>query len=131
MSRCSEGSINEELKFFILDKIESVGQLEVLCLLAHEPKKLWTAETLSKELRTNESMAASQLESLMKAGFLNQGPNGGYYFEPVENSVREKTTQLIELYRERRMMVINTIYSKPTEKVKNLAEAFKLRKGDK
>lgn len=122
--------INEELKAFILDKIESVGHVEVLCLLAQEPKKLWTADEVRRELRTNESMAASQLDNLLKLGFLNQGPNGAYYFDPIELKSAHLVNQLIESYRDRKMMIINLIYSKPTEKVRNLAEAFKIRKGD-
>lgn len=125
-----EVRITEELKSFILEKIESIGHLEVLCLLAQEPKKLWTAVDVSRELRTNESMAKGQLDTLLREGFLNQGPTGAYYYDPVELKSNAIIQQLLEAYRDRRMMVINLIYSKPTEKIRNLAEAFKLRKGD-
>lgn len=75
-------------------------------------------------------MATSQLDQLLKAGFLNQGPTGAYYYDPVELKSADLIHQLLDAYRERRMMVINLIYSKPTEKIRNLAAAFKLRKGD-
>ncbi len=115
---------------FIVNNIDSVGQFEVLILLQKTPTTHWTAEMVSQELRTNASSAASQLRELEKRGFLRAEGESAYYYFPLTTQLDSSVRSAIELYKERRIKVIDLIYNKPAERIKGLAGAFKLRKDD-
>ncbi len=120
----------EQINAFIFAKIDSVGHLDALCLLADDPERTWTGIALSTELRSNLSLACAQLEALTMHGLAVKASGDTYRYKPLREEDDRIARALLELYRERRPMIISTIYSKPTERVKSLAEAFRLRKGD-
>jgi hypothetical protein len=122
--------ITDELKAFIMEKIDSLGHLEVLCLLHSNPEAKWTADSVNQKLRSNLALTAAQLAQLKSRGLLKSDENGNYFYSVSELRIDRLVLQVIELYKDRRVTLINFLYNKPTEKVKALADAFKIRKDD-
>lgn len=123
-------SLPEGVRSFVLEKIDSVGHLEVLSLLSKDSSKTWTAEEVSQELRTNTSLASDQLEMLMGHGLLICIEKIKYQFSPSDSEDLTRINELVKIFHDRRRVIISLIYSKPTERVRNLADAFKIRKED-
>jgi hypothetical protein len=127
------GVMNEDfpadIKGFIADNIDTVAQLELLLLLRSESGKMWTAEDAGKALYSSADVTALQMADLQQKRLLapGAGPNTFIYRpEPVE--VARLVDRLADLYRERRVAVITAVYTKPIDKIKSFADAFRLRK---
>lgn len=114
-----EGS--DKIQKFILDKISSVSQLEVLLLLRDKPGQYWTPSAVSLELRSNESFALAQLSELHAHNLVLQRSDTYGYESGALDALLDGVAKL---YRERRVAVIGLIYNKPEHRIKGLADAF-------
>lgn len=116
---------------FIKAHIDSVEQLEVLLLMRNDPAKAWSAQDVSRQLRSSAASASHRLEKLCALRLIIKvDQSDSYRYEPSSPELRDKVTALSEAYLVRRVTVIDLIFSNPVEKIKTLADAFKLR-GDK
>jgi predicted ArsR family transcriptional regulator len=123
---------SEKLSQFILTVIDSIGQLEVLLLLRAHPERDWSASEVSDELRTNAPSATEHLDRLTHHGLfaLSESPPRRYRFRPRTPELAAAVDLLNQAYRDDRVAVINMIYSKPMERIRIFADAFKIRKED-
>jgi hypothetical protein len=121
------------VKAFVHKYIQSVEHLEVLLLLYRAPEKTWTAQSVARELRADGSSIKNRLSDHTKAGLLDELQNEGsaeyfYRFRSYDPDVNEIVSQLGAAYRERRFRIIDAIFSKPNDKLRLFADAFKYRK---
>ena len=116
----------ETVLCFIDRHIESVEQLEILLLLAQETRD-WSFTEIFKRIQSSEISIMQRLQQLIAAGFVvtNQGQ---FRFEPADAGVRETIRQLSDLYRQRRVRVIEAIYNRKTDAVQSFADAFRFKK---
>ncbi len=126
-----DSAIPDDVKRLLAERITSVEQLEMLLLLRGQPERAWTAAELSDELRSHPSSVAEQLDELLAQGFVRmiEGSPARYRYSPP-NGVGTTVDRLARAYAERRYRVIELIFSKPIEKLKVFADAFRLRKGE-
>jgi hypothetical protein len=123
-------AISQDVKDFIATHIDSVEQLEVLLLLQNDATQEWSAESLAKELRIDAAWAGARLIDLFGRGLLSvrESPDFLYHFNPKFSQSTRIVSQLAETYAQRRVSVINLIYSKPLDNILVFAEAFRLKK---
>ncbi len=112
---------------FIADHIDSVEQMEVLLLLRREPHRRWDADAVGRELRIAAASAGDRLRDLAGRGLL-EGAQDGYRYAPESPSLGDAVDQLDAAYGERRVSVINHIFSRPSERISTFADAFTLRR---
>lgn len=117
---------------FIIDNVESVEALNVLILLHANPSRMWSADEVGKDSRTNEWSAQMCLDALSQRGLVraNGGEPPRYAAEPAVAPIVAAVTRA---YHDRRVAVITLIYSKPDEPpkpdpIQAFADAFKLKK---
>jgi hypothetical protein len=123
-------SISDEVKQFITDHINSLEQLEVLLLLQSNQTKEWSADQVARELRIDPNSTATRLADLYERRLLNvkQTENPPlYWYEPSTRTLERIVSELGRLYPDHRVSIINLIFSKPIDKIKTFADAFKLR----
>jgi hypothetical protein len=122
----------EEVRRFVVDHIDSVEQLEILLLLHGQRERTWTAETVARELRIAPISAGERLEEFLRGGLLTRtdGPPVEYRYAPGSTKLEAAVDGLSRAYSERRVTVINFIFSKPVDKIRTFADAFRLRKED-
>jgi hypothetical protein len=120
----------EDVRLFIADHINSVAEVEVLLLLKGQPERQWSADEVSKALYTTPEMAATQLAELQGRGLLAapEGTPPRYQYRPGSEELHRLVSRLEEIYQQRRVSVITQIYSKPVDRVRTFADAFRLRK---
>lgn len=126
-------ALSDDIRRLIADHINSVEQLEVLLLLRGKANREWSAAEVAEEIRTSETSARSRLEDLAARGFLAQRRDGArdvYQYAPLSNTLRDQVDRLDHAYAERRFTVIDLIFSKPIDKLRLYADAFRFRRDD-
>ena len=122
-----ESGLPQNIRNFLTDCIETVSQLELLFIFFENKTRTWTAISISKELRTHASMALKQMDVLQSKGILKK-ENDQFSYAPQSEKIDENISKLHELYRERPVAIVTFIYTKPEDKLKGFADAFKFKK---
>lgn len=122
--------IPEDIKHFILGKIESVAQLEGLLLLRSNPEPVWDVESVAKRLYISQSQASEVLEHLCAQRLLTatQDVSTSYRFQPETQNLQQMVDRVAEVYSKYLVAVTNLIHSSSKTRVQEFADAFKLRK---
>ena len=126
----AEDAIPNEVRAFIAAHVESVLQLELLLLLHAQAPRAWTADELARELRIDPAWASGQLASLAGADVLaaTQSNPPAYRYEPRTPPLDAAVRGLAREYANRRVTIIGLIFSKPIDKIRSFADAFRFRK---
>lgn len=119
--------IPEEVNRFITNHINSIEQLEVLLLLFNNANREWDANEVSRELRISSESAAARFEDLRSRGLLyTNKKTGKYQYYPQNSDLDRAVNRLDRAYKEHRVTLINLIFSKPIDKIRTFADAFKI-----
>lgn len=121
-------SIPPEIRDFLTDCIESVSQLELLLFIYERKNIQWSAEEISRELRTHTTMASKQMEQLASKGVLEKLSENKFQYAPIKEDTHKKVNELFSLYHERPVAIVTFIFTKPEDKLKGFADAFKFKK---
>ena len=118
------------MRQFITEHIDSVMQLEILLLLAAQPAKVWTPTELAQELRIDPAWVDAQLQTMGGRGVIavTEESPVGFRYEPRTPALAETVRELAQAYADRRVTVIGLIFSKPIDKIRSFADAFRIRK---
>jgi DNA-binding HxlR family transcriptional regulator len=128
----TDEAISHEVKRFISEYINSVELLEVLLLIRSAAKKEWSVDSISGELRSSPESVSKRLTDLCARGLVSRRdmPVPIYRYDPKTKELDVAITGLAQAYAERRTRVIDLIFSKPIDTLRNFSDAFKLRKDD-
>ena len=132
MNQPAEEPIPEIVRRFIADHINSVESLEILLLLSTSTIREYTAEEVSRTLRTSLDSATTRLRELHRSKLLVAVEDGGspkYRFDPASREAAV-VADLEKVYKTRRVSVISFIYSNPTDPLRAFSDAFRLRKDE-
>lgn len=117
-----------DVKIFLTEKIDSVAHLEVLLMLLSHPEKSFSAEEVSRELRSNVHSATNQLLQLTERDLLKAHEKNLFQYAPSSKELDEKAKELYEVYKKMPVAVVTAIYEKPQDKLKNFSDAFRIKK---
>ena len=122
--------IPDDVRQFIVDKIDSVAELERRLLLRKNSETEWNIEELAQRLYISPQQTEDVLAHLYLLGFLAVGDSvpPTYRFQPGSTELAKMVDQLAEVYSKYLIPVTNLIHSKPQTKVQKFADAFKFRK---
>jgi hypothetical protein len=123
----ADNFVPDELRDFILKRIDSVAQIEALLLLRSSAGSSWNVSGLAKRLYISESQAAEALNRLCASGLVCC-VDGVYSLDGVSFEDHELVGQLLEAYSHHLIPVTNIVHSKP-RRIGSFADAFKFRKG--
>lgn len=126
----SNQDIGQDVQALIADQIDSVVQLEVLLLLHADPARSWQPAEVAKELRIEANSSRDQLDQLCGRGLLvcDDATPRNYRYAPRTPELERAVPALARAYAERRVTVINLIYSKPADALRSFADAFRIRR---
>jgi hypothetical protein len=123
-----EGPIPESVARLIATHIRSLEQLETLLLLAGHPEKEWSAEEVYSVIRSRPGSIAERLEELRGQGLLSVAADARYHYAPQVAETAAAMELLAQLYKERRVRIVEMIYSQPIDPLRGFADAFKFKK---
>jgi hypothetical protein len=125
--------VSEAVQQFIVKYISSVDQLEILLLLKQDPRRAWTADETARALFTQTESVAIRLVELTSQGLLSEkklAERAVYQYGPRTPDLDAVVTELARVYPAYRVSVINLIFSKPIDKIRTFADAFRFKKDD-
>jgi hypothetical protein len=122
----SESHIRPDVAQFIARHIRSIEQLEILLLL-YKRGQPWSAEEVSRELRSSARSAQHYLEIHTTDALLIRAGPDRFIFQPSDPKNAAAVAQLSEDYKERPLRVIDAIYGSRGS-VSEFADAFRLRR---
>ena len=121
----------QEINDFLIKHIHSVEQLEILLLLHREAGRQWGVEEIAQELRGDRQSVENRLQDLCAQHMLvctRSNDDSRFHFNDSDSDLHHQVSELSRIYAERRMSVINLIFSKPIDNIRVFADAFRLRK---
>ena len=127
-----EDGISHRVREFITHHIDSVMQLELLLYLAANCRgEICTPQSLAQQLRVAATWVESQLRAMAAGGLtvlVAEGTSPQFRYEPRTAELSATVDELARAYADRRVTVIGLIFSKPVDKIRSFADAFRLRK---
>lgn len=104
----------------------------MLLLLSADATKSWSAEAISKHLRSSRTSVDQRLEILFREGLVTC-VDELYQFAPAESSLVEIVGQVASVYKTHRHRLFEMIFS-PSKKARDFSDAFRMttdkKKGD-
>jgi hypothetical protein len=123
--------IPETVVAFIRKYIDSVEQLEILLLLRRNAETEWTATEVSREISSNAEAVAVRMAEFASEGILlpkRLANESKYRYQPQDPEVDATIRQVAKAYGTYPVRIITLIVSKPIDKIKTFADAYKPKK---
>ena len=125
----SNDGIPGEVQEFLRENISSVDQLELLLMFEQHPATWFTAEAIAKALYLAPESASSRLEAFHSKGILRMDASSPPAYALNASGEWARTVGAVSrCYKERRVSVINYIYSNPIDTIQSFADAFLIKK---
>jgi hypothetical protein len=109
-----------------------VHQLELLLLLKRYEDRAWTAAELARELYTSPIAVEDSLRRFVIHNLASNhstiGKESSYRY--LSNEMDGCVCELVEAYKHYRVRVIDTIFSKSNDSLKDFSNAFKLKRDE-
>jgi hypothetical protein len=117
---------------FLLEKVESIVELEGLLILHRDPRKKWDARALADRLYVREEETEAVLRALCDRGLAGMEPQTPpqYFYQPETPELGAAVDLLEKIYSRHIVPVTNLIHSKAKHKIQRFADAFRFRKED-
>ena len=122
----SNSGIPEEVRTFIRQHVSSIEQLEILLHLYETSPTRKSASEIAEKLYLSPESTARTLTSFRDKKIVSatQGMPELYCVDSRTSDVGRSIEQLAKMYRERRVSVINEIFSNPISTIQTFADAF-------
>ncbi len=122
--------IDNVIRVFVADHIESVAQLELLLMLHREPQTHCSAADAARAFGLSPDMTEKLLSDLCRDGLATSvmGEPPTFRYAPRTPAIDNTIARLAALYQERRVSLIQMIYAAPVDRLRSFADAFDLRK---
>jgi hypothetical protein len=117
----------EAVLSFVRSAIKSAWSLELLLLLHRNKQRSWTGEELVRELRGSEHLVSESVGALSAAGLVEVTETGARYL-PQSPELAALVAALVELYAQKPISVLRTIFTSPADKIRSFADAFLFKK---
>ena len=125
----TDNNIPADVRQFIVDKIDSVPQLEALLLTWERPAESWTEETLSRSLYVEPLLAKRIVADLIRHGLVKKlEPSGALAFDSAWDPDGAFIKRLAQTYRTHLVRVATLIHSNASAAVRDFARAFDFKK---
>lgn len=123
----SDELIPPAVRALIAERIDSVPELEAVLLFRGEAERAWTPEEAGQRLYVSTTVAAHVLAALRDRGFFAH-TGGTYRYAPTSPELAAVVDALALAYSQQLVAVTHLIHSKPSQSVRDFANAFRLRR---
>jgi hypothetical protein len=118
----------ETILAFVRSSIRSAWALELLLLLQRNSDQKWTIDELVRELRGSVQLVKENLATLTSADLIARTETDGYSYQPRSAEAADRVAALVELYAQKPVTVLRTIFTSPDDKIRSFSDAFIFRK---
>jgi hypothetical protein len=118
----------DDLVRFLQTHLGSVWALRLMLAMRAEPERAWTAELLVRELRASDRLIARLLYRFQDIGLVVKHDTDTWHWQPAVAEMEALSRDIAEAYAVTPFGVIQAIAEAPNENLRQLADAFRLRK---
>lgn len=120
----------DDLRRLIADWLPSVERLEILLLLFEGRERGWTIEEVQAQIRSSPESIRQNASALVAAGLATAEGSmpTTIRYQPANDRLHATVARLGQLYRERRVAVIEAIYAERHGEAQSFSDAFQIRK---
>lgn len=128
-----QSNLSSSVEDFILKYIDSLEELEILLLLNASSERAFTVAAVYEHIKSTPLSVQQKLEDLTTKGLVQTTSDNPvqYRFEPQTEELILSVRDLAGAYKERRLRVLECLFSKPISSLRIFADSFKLRKDSK
>jgi hypothetical protein len=123
----ADDPISPPVRRLIIERIDSVPELEAILLLREGGDRDWTAAEAGERLYVSRIVAEHLLRRLAERGFF-ESAGERYRYRPESAELAATVDALARAYSRHLIAVTHLIHSKPSASVRQFADAFRLRK---
>lgn len=123
-----ERDIPPDVRRYIVERIDSVAELETLVLLHSAPERRWTAEEVAQRVYVSIPMARALLARFAATGVFREEGDGSHVYAPATDALRKLLDRLEQSYRKALIPLTQLIHSKPPSSLRDFADAFRVGK---
>lgn len=122
--------IPDDIRRFLLKRIDSVAHLEALLLLRANPNLDWSEPAVAARLYLASEEVSPLLSRLQTDGFIMaaDSPVIQYRYYPASAELAAMADRVAEEYARHLVPITKLIHDKPRLRIQEFADAFKLRK---
>lgn len=117
---------------FLDAHIDSLEQLELLLAVMQAPQRWWDAAAVSAQLGVHPDAARRALEHLAAHNLLAIRVTGDvrYQYQPGRPELAEAARLVADVYRLRRVAVLQAVTQPERRSLRDFADAFRIRRDD-
>jgi hypothetical protein len=118
-----------DLRHFIARHLSSVEHLEILRLLASQPRKPWTLEAIYGVVLSSRLSVAAGLSKLAASGLVrtHEEETPAFIIANLGSADARLVDELMACYRDSPVRVISAIYQPPPDPIQGFADAFRFK----
>ncbi|MGH9442581.1 MAG: hypothetical protein ACRD16_09945 [Thermoanaerobaculia bacterium] len=120
-------ALKSSIEAFLATRIDSIESLEALLLLFGGGSQSLTTRKTAETIGISQEAAERALLALCESG-LAELDGTGFRYAPADPKDASTTAELAREYQSRRAEMINAIYTGNLERLRQFADAFRLRK---
>jgi len=122
--------IPEPVRRFLSVNIDSIAQLEALLLLRRHPDQKLTAEAIAEQLYVSPVDAEALLNKLVSRALILADDSGPpvFQFNCKNEQLVHDVDRVAHAYAKYLIPITNFIHHKPSQGLRDFADAFKLKK---
>ena len=117
--------LSEQLQRFVMERLPSVEQIEIVLLLRGDRARTWSAPEVATQLGTPPESTAMRLFLLASNGLV--AFEGGRYRFGASETVEPLLDELATAYGESRAVLVALVGGPPADPLRSFADAFKLK----
>lgn len=125
----TDAGIPRDIKDFLWKYITSIEQFEILLLLFRQASRAWPVDAVVSELGAARPVVEKGLDDLVLYGLVAQ-QQGFYRIILSDNQQANLLERLSQFYTDRRVTVINLIFTRHLDRIRAFADSFKLTPKD-
>jgi hypothetical protein len=125
----ADADLSAEIKQFLRTHIQSLEQLEILSAMRAQRDREWTAAAIYEVILSNEKSIGARLAQFEGSGLIvsTGGTPPAYRYEPRTAELEAGAQATIQAYRDRRVLVTETIFRPDFDPAKSFADAFRFK----
>lgn len=126
----SNAGIPREVKDFLSKNITSIEQLEILLLVFRNTAKTWQLAEIAQTLGIQADATENCLQMLSERGLVQKHASAMQYQATADDELYRRIVAVAKTYSERRITMINFIFSRHLDRIRAFADSFKLKKDE-
>jgi hypothetical protein len=120
-------TLPDDVVMFCQTHLGSIWALEMMLVLRNAKDRTWTVDRLVREMRAANQLVAGLLERFQRLGLVTE-TNGTWRWDVQSPEMAALTQKVAEAHAITPFAVIQAIAETPEQRLRQFADAFRLRK---